>query len=356
MIRDIRLQHFRSYGDAFFQIDPSVNIIIGPNASGKTNLLEAILVIAHGGSYRVKDADLVEFGSSWARIDATADPGLRTVKFKTEPAFSKGFEIDEQPLARLHQSRTLPVVLFEPNHLLLLSGSPELRRSFLDDLIEQSDPGYGAVRSHYRRVLAQRNSLLKKNPRGLQEQLFVWNVRLSELGGKLARERHALVEGFATRANDLYGLLSGRSNEIGLSYVTQFPIENYETALLHKLESNLELDVLRGYTASGPHRDDLKVLIDGHEASETASRGETRTLVLALKVMELHLLEEARAMKPIMLLDDVFSELDTVRRQALTQFVANYQTFITTTDADVVAKHFAVGNRIDLSSLLPQRT
>lgn len=349
MIGDIRLQHFRSYSEAFFEIDPSVNIIVGPNASGKTNLLEAILVVAHGNSYRVKDADLIEFGSTWARIDAATDTGNRTVKFKSEPVFTKTFEIDDQQLSRLHQTRMLPVVLFEPNHLLLLSGSPDLRRSFLDDLIEQSEPGYGAVRRHYRRVLAQRNALLKKNPRDLQEQLFVWNVRLSELGGKIVRERHDLVTRFASRASELYCSLSGQTNDIGLVYASQFAVDNYETALLRKLESNLDLDVLRGYTASGPHRDDLNVYIDGHEASEAASRGETRTLVLALKIMELRLLEEAHQTKPILLLDDVFSELDSVRRQALTKFVSEYQSFITTTDADVVAKHFAVGKRIDLA-------
>jgi DNA replication and repair protein RecF len=180
--------------------------------------------------------------------------------------------------------------------------------------------------------------------------LFVWNVRLSELGGKMVRERHALVERFANRATELYGSLSGRENEIKLVYTTQFPVDNYETALLHKLESNLELDVLRGFTASGPHRDDLQTLIDGHEVSEAASRGETRTLVLALKVMELQLLEQARGIKPILLLDDVFSELDTVRRQALTQFVSEYQTFITTTDADVVVHHFTTSSIIPLAT------
>ncbi len=349
MITDIRLQHFRSYTDASFEIDPGVNIIVGPNASGKTNLLEAVLVLARGSSYKVKDADLVQFSTSWARLDADTPSGQRIVKIKTEPAVSKSFEIDDQTITRLHQSRTLPVVLFEPNHLLLLSGSPDLRRTFLDDLIEQTEPGYASVRKHYKRVLAQRNALLKKNPHGLAEQLFVWNVRLSELGGKMVRERYALIERFAERANDLYGSLSGRLNNIELAYATQFAVDNYETALLHKLEGNLELDVMRGFTASGPHRDDLKVLIDGHEVAESASRGETRTLVLALKVLELQLLEEVRGVKPILLLDDVFSELDTVRRQALTRFVADYQTFITTTDADVVVHHFTSSNIIPLS-------
>lgn len=348
MIDSIRLQHFRSYSDASFKLDPGVNIIVGPNASGKTNLLEAVLVVSRGSSYKAKDAELVHFDSSWSRIDAQLPDQERIVKIKLEPTPSKTFEMDEQVITRLHQTRTLPVVLFEPNHLLLLSGSPDLRRTFLDDLIEQTEAGYGATRRHYKRVLAQRNALLKKNPPGLREQLFVWNVRLSELGGKIARERQALVSRFAERASSLYGSLSGRNNTIELVYTSQFPIDSYESALLHKLESNIELDVLRGFTASGPHRDDLKAMIDGHEVSEAASRGETRTLVLALKILELQLLEEVRGAKPVLLLDDVFSELDTVRRQALTSFVADHQTFITTTDADIVADHFKGGNSIVL--------
>jgi len=348
MITDIRLQHFRSYSDATFEINPGVTIIVGPNASGKTNLLEAVLVIARGSSYRVKDSDLVQFGSPWARLDAHAPSMERTVKIKAEPS-SKEMVIDGQTVKRLHHTKMIPTVLFEPNHLLLLSGSPELRRSFLDGLIEQSQTGYASIVRHYKRVLAQRNALLKKNPRNLREQLFVWNLRLSELGGRIARERHDLTATFAGRMSELYSSLADRSNTIGLQYTTQFPIGNYETAMLHKLEESIELDILRGFTAAGPHREDLKVLIDDHEAADAASRGETRTIVLALKIMELQLLEELSGSKPLLLLDDVFSELDVRRRRALTGYVAPYQTFITTTDADAVMQHFSESTILDIS-------
>ncbi|HKU19100.1 MAG TPA: DNA replication and repair protein RecF [Candidatus Saccharimonadales bacterium] len=348
MITELRLQHFRSYDDVLFTVDNGVNIIIGPNASGKTNLLEAVLLIARGSSYRAGDAELVQFDAAWARVDAKTLQGARVVKIQRldDYKYAKSFEIDGHALARLLQNRTLPVTLFEPNHLLLLSGSPELRRSFLDDLIEQTVPTYASTRRHYRRVLAQRNALLKKQPPGFGEQLFVWNLRLSELGGRIATERHALVARFDARMSALYGELSGhRGHRIELTYRSQFPVQQYETALLRKLESSLEHDIFRGFTAYGPHRDDLGVSIDGHPAEESASRGETRTLVLALKMLELYLLEEIRAVKPILLLDDVFSELDSKRRQALTRFVAEYQTFITTTDADV-AEYFSHSSTI----------
>lgn len=348
MITDLRLQHFRSYDDESFELASGVNIIVGPNASGKTNLLEAILVICRGSSYRVKDAELIAFGRPWARLDADTPTGRRVVKLLADPA-SKQFEIDSQQLTRLHQSKTLPVVLFEPNHLLLLGGAPELRRSFMDDLIEQIEPDFSSVRRHYRRVLAQRNALLKKHPKDLAQQLFVWNIRLSELGGRIARDRAALIQRFAKRAPDLYTALSADNKALELSYSSRFPMEGYETSLLHKLESSTEQDVVRGFTAYGPHRDDLGVSIAGHTVVDAASRGETRTIVLALKLLELQIVEESRKMRPILLLDDVFSELDTRRRQALTRFVADYQTFITTTDADVVVHHFTTSHIIPLS-------
>jgi len=346
MITRIRLQHFRSYDDVSYDFDPGVTIIVGPNASGKTNLLEAVLVAAHGSSYRTKDADLVQFEAPWARLDAETPTHSRVVKLQGSDPVKKSFEIDGKPLVRLLQQRTLPVVLFEPNDLLLLNGSPDLRRTFLDELIEQITPGFANVRKHYRRVLTQRNALLKKNPPNLKEQLFVWNLRLSELGGQIARERHQLIEHFNEHVSGLYDSLAGRDNRIELQYLSKFSPETYETSLLRKLEENIELEVMRGFTTYGPHRDDIVALIDNHPMQEAASRGETRTLVLALKILELQLLEEARNEKPILLLDDVFSELDAKRRQALTQFVQTYQTFITTTDADIVADYFATSHKI----------
>jgi DNA replication and repair protein RecF len=224
-----------------------------------------------------------------------------------------------------------------------------MRRIFLDDLIEQVEAGYGATRRHYRRVLTQRNALLKQSPRDLAEQLFVWNLRLSELGGKIARARLKLVDDFNTRASGLYGDLAGRTTDVSLRYGSRFQADAYESQLLHKLESNVRLEVERGFTAYGPHRDDLLAFIDGRAVQDAASRGETRTLVLVLKMLELHLLETGRGEKPLLLLDDVFSELDARRREALTAHVQTHQTFITTTDADVVSHHFAASNIISLA-------
>lgn len=343
MITDIRLQHFRSYEDESFEFGRSVNIIVGPNASGKTNLLEAILLLARGSSYRARDAELVRFEAPWARLDAHDEhENLRVLKLEcpAEAICKKSFEIDGKAYQRLSQQKTLPVVVFEPNHLLLLSGSPELRRGYLDDLLEQISPGFGAYRRHYKRVLAQRNALLKKGLQVAKTQMFVWNLRLSELAGKLVSERLKLIESINKLASKTYGELAGSAQNVELKYVSSCPAEQYESKLLHRLEQNLERDCLLGFTTAGPHRDDLRVLLNDHEAEDTASRGETRTIILTLKIIELQLLAEARGQTPILLLDDVFSELDGARRHALTTFLEPYQTFITTTDADIVLKHF----------------
>jgi len=339
----LHLQHFRSYVDSTFEFNKGVNIIVGPNASGKTNLLEGLLMVARGGSYRGRDVEMISFEAPWARLQAETSQGARIVKIQREAQdrSSKTFVIDEQSLSRITLQRGVPIVLFEPNDLQLLTGSPELRRLFLDDLIEQTIPHFGALRRHYKRVVTQRNTLLKKQPRDIAEQLFVWNIRLSELGGQIARERIELIGQLNAQISELYDTIAAGGQTIELTYTTQFPYDNYETALLHKLELSTEIDVLRGFTAYGPHRDDLGVLIDNRKADVVASRGETRTLVLALKILELQLLEKLRGERPLLLLDDVFSELDSKRRQALTGFVSSYQTFLTTTDADIILQHFA---------------
>lgn len=341
MIASLRLQNFRSYVDSSFEFGERVNIIVGPNGSGKTNLLEAVQVLAAGGSYRVHDAELVRHGAPWTRLDAGLYGGasIRTMKLVLEPRLTKTFEIQEKPYSRLTQQHTLPLVLFEPNHLQLLHGAPELRRSYLDYILEQTNPGYPSFRRNYRRVLTQRNALLKRGHPSAEE-LFPWNLRLSELGAVIARARAELVNETAPKLDKLYKTLSKSKTAVVIKYEPQFPIETYETTLLGKLESAIDRDMARGFTAYGPHREDMAVTFDGRAAAEVASRGETRTIVLALKILELEFIEEARGETPILLLDDVFSELDGARRRALTSYLQAHQTFLTTTDADVVIKHF----------------
>jgi DNA replication and repair protein RecF len=341
MLINIRLQSFRSYADESFDFSPSVNIVVGPNASGKTNLLEAIYVLGTGASYKTGDEDLVQHTKPWARLDAELELGKRTLKIEksSNGITTKTFVVNNDSLRRLSAQRKLPIVLFEPNHLLLFHLGPEARRTFIDDLIAVTNPTYQQIRTQYRRTLAQRNALLKQH-QAIKKQLFVWNVRLSELGGTIAQERHKLIEQLQEKLPAIYKTLAESDKAVAIRYVSQLPIQDYSSHLLRQLEEEVERDVQRGFTGYGPHRDDLEVDIGSHSMRESASRGETRTVLLALKIMELKRLQAKADTKPLLLLDDVFSELDGARRQALTKAIAGHQTFITTTDADIVVQHF----------------
>ena len=341
MITDLRLQNFRSYKDASFEISPGVNIVVGPNASGKTNLLEGVLVLARGQSYRAKDSELVGFNKPWARLDADlSNSTKRTVKIIVMPAPEKLYEFEGKTYKRLTLPHSLPTVLFEPNHLHLLAGSPERRRDYIDDLLEQTTAGYSTTRRQYKRALAQRNALLKQPNKVTHSQVFPWDVRLSQLGGQIVQARTDLTAEINKKIGLLYKKLSASKTQITCVYQSQWPAQNYPSQLLKKLETGFTDDRIRGFTSHGPHREDMSIFFDRRPAQETASRGEARTAILALKIIELGIIETARGITPILLLDDVFSELDGKRRHALTDYLANYQTFITTTDADLVIKNF----------------
>lgn len=340
VIHTIRLQQFRSYHDASFEFEPGVNIIVGPNASGKTNLLEAILVSAKGGSYRVSDIDLVSYQADWARLDALYNDETRTVKLQqTDDRIKKTYVVGGKQIYRLTRPYVVPVVLFEPNHLQLLTQSPELRRAYIDDVLEQIHPTFFQLRRDYKRTLSQRNRLLKQQ--APPPDFFVWNVRLSELGGQIAMCRQQFIESHTQPLQRLYGRLAETSHHVSLLYRSNIPLETYSSALLQKLEQSLHKDMERGFTTAGPHRDDLVITIDNHPLAQAASRGETRTVLLALKLLEVEAIERIHHTKPILLLDDVFSELDGARRRKLTEYLTTHQTFITTTDADIVIQHFS---------------
>ncbi len=339
MITNLRLQQFRSYQDSTFDFKEGVNVIAGPNASGKTNILEAILFSAQGKSYRAKDIELIQNNKDWSRLDAVFESKPRTIKIvKDSQTGKKSFDVEGKKLTRLSYKTSIPVVIFEPNHLLMLSGSPELRRAFLDALIEQTDPEHTTTLNKYKRALLQRNRLLKNRGQSLNNQLFVWDIRLSELGAQLVTARHKIIKQINQQIGQTYSDLAGVTSELVVNYSNAVEPEAYASYLLKRLEKDLELDCLRGYTGAGPHREDIVFSLNTRPLAVSASRGEARTTLLALKTIELKMLETTRETKPILLLDDVFSELDGVRRQSLTSFISTHQTVITTTDADIARR------------------
>lgn len=336
---NIRLQNFRSYSDESFEIGSGVNVVVGPNGAGKTNLLEALMVIASGKSYRAKDQALVMRSKDWSRLDVySEDNKNRVVKITNENFVNKVFEIDGKVYKKLPKDYIQPVVLFEPDDLYLLSSEPASRRDFLDNIIEKYDQNYYKIRQDYRRVVAQRNALLKQNSDS--SEMFAWNVRMSNLASIVVEARTKLIYEFNQKISDIYSFIADKPTSICLVYKTKTPLTAYASALVGQLEEQLNIDKIRGYTSRGPHRDDIEFFNDEAIFSDVASRGENRTLMLALKIIELQILEAKTGKRPLLLLDDVFSELDGSRRKSLTNYLKDYQTIITTTDADIIMKNF----------------
>lgn len=343
MLQTLELNNFRSYKNGLFGFEPGVNIIVGANASGKTNLLEAIHVICTLQGFRAADKDLITTGAEWSRLEALTDNGVRIAKLKL--VGGKQLDIDGVAKKRLTPETALPVVVFEPEHMLLLSSEPERRRAYLDGILSQTKPGYHSALLAYKRALSQRNRLLK-NDRLESSQLFVWDVQLAEKAGVLVKARLELIETIKDVVNKQYKALSNSKAELDIRYKTKLDQGNYIEEMLTYLKHNMSLDRQRGFTTAGPHRDDLEILLNDNDARTLASRGETRTIILSLKIAELELLEQQTGKKPILLLDDVFSELDGSRRRALAENLKNYQTLLTTTDADVAVDHFSAYNII----------
>ncbi len=330
MIQKIRLRQFRSYLDQEFSFSSGVNIISGPNASGKTNLLEAVMFICRGTSFRVNTNELIMHSKNWARVDAETDSEQRTVKLTTKPILTKLFNINNKDYRRLSAENQLPIVLFEPNDMLMLSGSPQLRRSYLDNILDQIKPGFKQTRLNYQKTLRQRNSLLKKGNIN-QADLFPWNFHLSRLGGVMAAAREELTLKLGQNINSVYQDLSNTKDDLCILYKPMLEVNSYESLLLKKLEETYELDLLRGFTGSGPHLEDFEILINGKSPLKVASRGETRTIIVGLKILEDKILQSSIKTKPIILLDDVFSELDNNRSLYLEKLLHNRQSLITTT-------------------------
>ncbi len=292
------------------------------------------------------DKDLVSIGAEWLRLEALTDDSTRVVKL--ELGKSKLMEIDGEAKKRLSPATSLPVVVFEPEHMLLLGNEPERRRSYLDSILSLTRPGYKSELVAYRRALAQRNRLLKQ-PAFSADQLFVWDLQLAEKAGTIVKNRLELVELLQSVCEKHYQTISNSQEKLMFTYTSKIQLENYSDKLLTYLKQTIDTDRMRGFTGAGPHRDDLLVELKGSDARITASRGETRSIVLALKIAELELLHEQTGKAPIFLLDDVFSELDGSRRRALAEALKDYQTFLTTTDADVAIDHFSAYNIIPIS-------
>ena len=331
-ITSLSVQHIRSHNQLTVDFSPHVTVITGPNGSGKTSLLEAIYLTLQGGSFKGSDKDLLQVNEPWWRVDVTLtndnSEETRTVKFDpAKPSGRKQFVIDNKTNYRLPAKYKLPIVLFDPDDLRLLNGSPARRRLFIDRFISQLSPAYAVALRKYERALKQRNNLLKK-PAVREDELFAWNVALAEHGAFIIEQRIAFIEQINRDLATIYQEIAGTHDDVSAHYSHTF-VGDIKQKLLNELYAHLERDRYLGNTSVGPHRHDVVFEINNSPALSVASRGEVRTIVLALKFLEVAIIEQLIEKQPIILLDDVFSELDATRQQLLTNQLKGHQIIIT---------------------------
>lgn len=344
-VTSLSLTNFRSYADQTLALDPVITLVVGPNATGKTNLLEGLFVLATTKSFRAKDAELVRHGQDFYRLTMDQDGTEMALSYQTRSSGTeKRARHNNTPKSLVDHLGSLRVVLFEPNDLLLINGAPERRRRYLDFILIQTTPGYAKTLSQYRRVLSQRNRVLA-DWQGVTNELFAWNVRLAELATDITDSRRRLVDHINELASDCYQSIAGSFEPIQLTYQGAAG-NDFAASFLQLLEDNLGRDIAAGFTTIGPHRDDFSIKFKKAPITAVASRGEMRTVVLALKMAELAYIERQTESRPMLLLDDVFSELDDSRRRFLLDTLGGYQSVITTTNADVSdelsAKHTTI--------------
>lgn len=326
------VKNIRAHKSYSLSLSPKVTLITGDNGSGKTSLLEAIYIALQGGSFKGGDSEVMRFKAPWYRIDIVFDDGTtRTVKFDPgRTAGKKQFEIHNKTNYRLTHTNKYPVVLFDPDELRLINGSPSRRRQFIDRFIAQFDPEYALSLRRYERALKQRNMLLKK--RLNKNSLFVWDVSLSKYGAYIIDRRVRLLELLRPLLTLIYKEIAHTDDIVTIFYSEQYK-NSIEQRLLSELHQSAERDAALGSTSVGPHRHDILFELNGRPAAETASRGEVRTIILALKFLEVDILRDSTGKDPIILLDDVFSELDESRQTALMERFSNNQTIITSVSA-----------------------
>lgn len=399
-ITKLTLNNFRNYEHAFVEFFDGLNIIEGRNAQGKTNLLEAVFYCSIGKSLRAsREREVIKFGETFARVKVEVQKEFR--KTEIYLLFSrlakKTVKIDGIPIRKIGELLgELNAVYFSPDELRLIKDAPEDRRRFMDIHISQTSKQYFYLLGRYEKILANRNRLLKdtKDVETLKETLPIWDTQLVDIGAKIITQRVKFIQNLLPYAQKAHTYLTKNAEELTLEYSTDIPIfeqnsttnttknqqstqittndqqstislqnlqnptaisntlqnstivdtEKIKKSLETRLEKTVEKDIKMGYTTTGPHRDDIKISVNGVDIRSYGSQGQQRTVALSLKLAELEIMHAETGEIPILILDDVLSELDVSRRERLLNFCAKTQTFISGTDFPFVpnAHYFEV--------------
>ena len=330
-LKSLKIQNYRTYGKAELEIG-DINILIGGNTEGKTNLLEAISYLTFGKSFRSHDKDLVKWGEEYFRIEARRNDNKKIEIFYSPEPPKKVLKIDNKPKKQSELFGLNLAVVFTPEDINLIASSPDKKRRYLDMVISQVDKKYLYHLIGYKKILKQRNSLLlriREGSGGLKE-LAVWSDQLVQKGIYIIKKRFEFFADLEPLLLNSYQIFS--DDNLWLKYAHS--VDNSEEFFKRRLKEFESIDIISAKTTVGPHRDDFTFYLNDKSLESIGSRGEFRSAVLSLKLSEIKYLENKTENKPIFLLDDVFSELDIKRRGALYNLITNYQTVITSTDLD----------------------
>lgn len=332
-VHALELRQFRNLDEVLLEPHPRFNVLFGDNGQGKTNLLEAIYLLGTLRSFRAtRTEELVRFGAPRARARARVEKlgTERLLEVQLAPGH-KSARVDGKGARAVDYFGGFNVVLFAPEDLRLPKGPPAGRRRFLDRAVWNAHPAYLGEAQTYDRVLRSRNAVLRDG--GDARLLEVYDQQLAQAAVPLVRRRRALVAELMPRVQNAFGRVIGGERALGLAYESALGEDDIAAALLARLSADRRRDLARGATSSGPHVDDLSLVLDGRAARLYASQGQLRALVLALKIAEIEYLRAQLGDAPVLLLDDVSSELDPTRNAQLFDFLRSVpcQAFITTT-------------------------
>ncbi len=341
----VALANFRNYADLVVEPAPGLNVFVGANAQGKSNLLEAVAMLGTGKSFRTtRDADTVRIGSDLAvvRGEARVNPGaidLACTIVKGPRGTRKTYTLNGHDVRYSKFLGKLRVVTFVPADLHLAGGAPSLRRAFLNVALSQEEPRYYRDLSRYRKALAQKNALLRGAVVPDPELLAIYNRTLVETGTPIVLARDGFIRALAEVARVAHARFAGGDERLEVGYESNVAFESASAAavaaaLEGRLAQVAESERSRKVALAGPHRDDLRLMLDGRSLAAYGSQGQQRTAVLALKVAEYTVLRDRSNEAPLLLLDDVLSELDERRAAAFLAGVGDYeQAFVTATHA-----------------------
>ena len=331
-IEKIKLENFRNYKYENIELNKLINIIFGDNAQGKTNILEAIYFTSLGKSFRTnKEKEIVKENESQAKIEINFIKNNRKEKINAEISDKKKFYINDIPVKKLSELvGKINIVLFSPEDIEILRNEPIKRRKFLNIMISQLRPKYIFLLSEYNKVLEQRNNYLKKikYENKSQEYLTIWDEQLEKIGIKIYEYRKEFIEKINNNIKKIHLNTTENKENIEIKYKTNIDKKNYMENLL----KNKSVDIQKGYTSIGIHRDDFEIYINKKNVAIFGSQGQQRTSIISLKLAEAEVIYDEIEEYPIVLLDDFMSELDKKRINGFIQNIKNNQVLITTTD------------------------